>query len=55
LTIIGIIVDCPVENLGDDRWWWRTILGLVGEYPGNGGWPFLRMWVTIPRIYGDHS
>ena len=38
-----------------DRWWWRIILGMVGEHPGNGGLPFLGMWVTILSIDGDHS
>jgi len=52
---MGIIVDCPVEILGDDRWWGKTILGMVGEYPGNGGWAFLGMWVTNQGIDGDHS
>ena len=45
--IMAIIVDCPVENFLDDRWWWSTILGMVGEHPGNGALPFLGMWVTI--------
>ena len=28
---------------------------MVGEHPGNGGLPFLGMWVTILSIDGDHS
>ena len=38
-----------------DRWWWRIILGMVGEHPGIGGVPFFGMLVTILSIDGDHS
>ena len=55
MTILGIVGDCPGDEGKHPEYGGSVgeFSCMVGNHPGNGGWPSWVRWMTIIKIPGD--